>query len=157
MLKIRVRARTHLFRYFAHLRDFDNNYTQKTACKNDTKMTPKCPKLHFEVLEKNFKCEKAKAPGAFELSALAKYKLEKKKYLGILFLGIIVRGETSHYDLISKETFRSISNLADKYFNVAIINNVICVENQSQLEERLIINTQNNANALIQLINEKSN
>ena len=92
----------------------------------------------------------------FELSALAKYKLEKKKYLGILFLGIIVRGETSHYDLISKETFRSISNLADKYFNVAIINNVICVENQSQLEERLIINTRNNANALIQLINEKS-
>ena len=83
-------------------------------------------------------------------------KLEKKKYLGILFLGIIVRGETSHYDLISKETFRSISNLADKYFNVAIINNVICVENQSQLEERLIINTRNNANALIQLINEKS-
>ena len=69
---------------------------------------------------------------------------------------IIVRGETSHYDLISKETFRSISNLADKYFNVAIINNVICVENQSQLEERLIINTRNNANALIQLINEKS-
>ena len=87
---------------------------------------------------------------------LRQYKLEKKKYLGILFLGIIVRGETSHYDLISKETFRSISNLADKYFNVAIINNVICVENQSQLEERLIINTRNNANALIQLINEKS-
>ena len=75
--------------------------------------------ISVEILEKNFKCEKAKAPGAFELSALAKYKLEKKKYLGILFLGIIVRGETSHYDLISKETFRSISNLADKYFNVA--------------------------------------
>ena len=112
--------------------------------------------ISVEILEKNFKCEKAKAPGAFELSALAKYKLEKEKYLGVLFLGVIVRGETSHYDLISNETFRSISNLADKYFNVAIINNVICVENQSQLEERLIINTRNNSNALIQLINEKS-
>ena len=56
--------------------------------------------ISVEILEKNFKCEKAKAPGAFELSALAKYKLEKKKYLGVLFLGIIVRGETSHYDLI---------------------------------------------------------
>ena len=112
--------------------------------------------ISVEILEKNYKCDKAMAPGAIELSALAKYKLEKKKYLGVLFLGIIVRGETSHYDLISNETFRSISNLADKYFNVAIINNVICVENQSQLEERLIINTRNNANALIQLINEKS-
>ena len=83
-------------------------------------------------------------------------KLEKNKYLGVLFLGIIIRGETSHYDLISSETFRSISTLADKYFNIAIINNVICVEDQSQLEERLVTNTQNNVNALIQLINEKS-
>jgi len=112
--------------------------------------------ISVEILEKNYKCDKAKAPGAIELSALAKYKLEKNKYLGILFLGVIVRGETSHYDLISNETFRSISNLADKYFNIAVINNVICVENQSQLERRLITNTQSNANALIQLINEKS-
>ena len=111
--------------------------------------------ISVEILEKNYKCDKAKAPGAFELSALAKHKLEKNKYLGVLFLGIIIRGETSHYDLISGETFRSISTLSDKYFNIAIINNVICVEDQSQLEERLVINTQNNANALIQLINEK--
>ena len=41
--------------------------------------------ISVEILEKNFKCEKAKAPGAFELSALAKYKLEKKKYLGIYY------------------------------------------------------------------------
>tara|TARA_B100000945_G_scaffold135665_1_gene108233 strand:+ start:805 stop:1209 length:405 start_codon:yes stop_codon:yes gene_type:complete len=111
--------------------------------------------ISVEILEKNYKCDIAKAPGAFELSALAKYKLKKNKYLGVLFLGIIIRGETSHYDLISSETFRSIGTLANQYFNIAIINNVICVENQSQLEERLIINTQNNANALIQLINEK--
>ena len=113
--------------------------------------------ISVEILEKHYKCDKAKAPGAIELSALAKYKLEKNKYLGVLFLGVIVRGETSHYDLISSETFRSISTLADKYFNIAVINNVICVENQSQLEKRLITNTQSNANALIQLINEKSN
>ena len=113
--------------------------------------------ISVEILEKNYKCDKVKAPGAIELSALAKYKLEKNKYLGVLFLGVIVRGETSHYDLISSETFRSIGTLSDKYFNIAVINNVICVENQSQLEKRLITNTQSNANALIQLINEKSN
>jgi 6,7-dimethyl-8-ribityllumazine synthase len=112
--------------------------------------------ISVEILEKNYKCDKVKAPGAIELSALAKYKLEKNKYLGVLFLGVIVRGETSHYDLISSETFRSIGTLSDKYFNIAVINNVICVENQSQLEKRLITNTQSNANALIQLINEKS-
>ena len=112
--------------------------------------------ISVEILEKSFKCDKAKAPGAIELSALAKNKLKRNNYVGVLFLGIIIKGETSHYDLISSETFRSIGNLADEYFNVALINNVICVENQSQLEKRLIINTQNNANALIQLVNEKS-
>ena len=39
---------------------------------------------------------------------------------------------------------------------MAIINNVICVENKEQLEARLIKNTTNNTIALIQLINEKS-
>ena len=108
------------------------------------------------ILEKSYKCDKAKAPGAIELSALAKNKLEKNKYVGVLFLGIIIRGETSHYDLVSAETFRSIGTLADQHHNIALINNVICVENHSQLKERLVINTQNNTNALIQLINEKS-
>ena len=39
---------------------------------------------------------------------------------------------------------------------LALINNVICVENMDQLEARLIKNTTNNAKALIQLIDEKS-
>ena len=109
-----------------------------------------------EILEKNYACEKAKAPGAIELASLAKNRLEKNNYLGILFLGIIIRGETTHYELISNEAYRSIGELANKYFNIAIINNVICVENRPQLDERLIKNTKNNSNALIKLINEKS-
>ena len=35
-------------------------------------------------------------------------------------------------------------------------DNVICVENIEQLEERLVKNTTNNSNALIELVNEKS-
>ena len=39
---------------------------------------------------------------------------------------------------------------------IAFINNVICVENLNQLEDRIEVNTLNNTNALINLINEKS-
>ena len=66
------------------------------------------------------------------------------------------QGETSHYDLITREAFRSISNLSIEKSELALINNVICVENIEQLKERLVKNTTNNAKALIQLINEKS-
>jgi len=98
------------------------------------------------------------APGAIELAALAKHKILKEEniYTGILFLGIVVRGETTHYELVTNETFRSIGDLALDFSNISVINNVICVENKDQLLKRLTINTENNAKALISLINEKS-
>ena len=103
---------------------------------------------------------------AFGFFVYAVYKKEKiivkNKFLfealstGILFHGIVIRGETSHYDLVTNETFRSIGSLAENFYDLAIINNVICVENEDQLKERLIKVTLNNTNALIDLINEKS-
>ena len=113
-------------------------------------------KVSSEILNNDFNCSIAKAPGAIEVAALAKNKLNKNDFVGVIFMGIVIRGETSHYDLVSQETFRSIGSLAENYFDIAIINNVLCVENENQLIERLEKNTKNNTNALISLIDEKS-
>ena len=113
-------------------------------------------KVSSEILSNNFKCFTAKAPGAIELAALARNKLNKNDCVGVILMGIIIRGETSHYDLVTQETFRSIGSLAENYYDIAIINNVLCVENEKQLIERLEKNTKNNSNALINLIDEKS-
>ena len=112
-------------------------------------------KISKEILE-DFDCSSAVASGALELSALANQKILNSDFKGVLFLGIVIRGETSHYDLVTRETFRSISNLSMDKLELAFINNVICVENIEQLKTRLVKNTTNNAKALIQLINEKS-
>ena len=112
--------------------------------------------ISVEILEQKFTCVKAKAPGAIELAALAKSKMHKENYVGVICHGIVIRGETSHYDLVTNETFRSIGSLSEKFFDIAVINNVLCVENTTQLLERLEKNTRNNTNALISLINEKS-
>ena len=104
----------------------------------------------------DFNCTNAVAPGALELAALAAHKLQGSSFIGVLFLGIVIRGETSHYELVAKETFKSISNLSLNNCKLAIINNVICVENIEQLEARLVKNSTANAKALIQLIHEKS-
>ena len=113
-------------------------------------------KISIDILSKDFKCVIAKAPGAIELASLANHKMQDDEYIGIMFLGIVVRGETTHYDLVTSETFRSIGSLSEKYFDKAIINNVLCVENKAQLRNRLEKNTSNNASSLIQLVNEKS-
>ena len=108
-----------------------------------------------EILE-DFDCTTAVAPGALELAALAAQKIQDSSFEGVLFLGIVIKGETSHYDLVTQETFRSITNLSINNYKLALINNVICVENLEQLNARLVKNTTNNAKALIQLIHEKS-
>jgi 6,7-dimethyl-8-ribityllumazine synthase len=115
--------------------------------------------ISSETLKENdYLFDATVAPGAIELAALAKHKLliNEGGYVGVIFLGIVIRGGTSHYDLVSNETFRSIGDLAMNFPKIAFINNVICVENLNQLEDRIEVNTLNNTNALINLINEKS-
>ncbi|MFL2700003.1 MAG: hypothetical protein EVB00_00230 [SAR86 cluster bacterium] len=115
--------------------------------------------ISSETLKENdYLFDATVAPGAIELAALAKHKLlmNEGRYVGVIFLGIVIRGGTSHYDLVSNETFRSIGDLAMNFPKIAFINNVICVESLNQLEDRIEVNTLNNTNALINLINEKS-
>ena len=91
------------------------------------------------ILSTDFNIDLLCAPGAIELPALAKHKILKREgsdqeqYLGVLFLGIVIRGETTHYDLVTTESFRAIGNLALEYSHLAFINNIICVENKDQL------------------------
>ena len=92
-------------------------------------------------------------PGSLELAAGAKRYIKdlQMKYGeldGIIFCGIVIRGETSHYDLVTQETFRAIGNLALEFPHIYMVNNVICVENKEQLIERLEKNTVNNSKAL---------
>lgn len=108
------------------------------------------------LIKANFSINLTCAPGAIELAALAKNKILKDKYMGVLFLGVVIRGETTHYELVTNETFRSIGNLSMDFNDISFINNVLCVENASQLKERIQKNTENNAKALIDLIYEKS-
>ena len=69
-------------------------------------------KVSSEILNNDFKCSIVKAQGAIELAALAKNKLNKNDFVGVIFIGVIIRGETSHYDLVTQETFRSIGSVS---------------------------------------------
>ena len=92
-----------------------------------------------------------KVPGSLELAAGGKAFLEQGPD-ALIFCGIVIRGETSHYDLVTSETFRSIGSLALEVPYVPMINNVICVENKDQLDERIEKNTSSNIQALLSLL-----
>lgn len=50
-------------------------------------------------------------PGAFELPLAAKLAAETGRYAGVICLGAVIRGETSHYDYVCGESARGIQDV----------------------------------------------
>ena len=51
-------------------------------------------------------------PGAFELPLAAKYAAQSGRYAGVVCLGAVIRGETSHYDHVCAEAARGIAQVS---------------------------------------------
>jgi 6,7-dimethyl-8-ribityllumazine synthase len=50
-------------------------------------------------------------PGAFELPLAARYAAESGRYAGVVCLGAVIRGETTHYDHVCAEAARGIQDV----------------------------------------------
>lgn len=84
----------------------------------------------------NVKISKISVPGAYEIPFIAKKIIERKSADAIICIGAIIRGETTHYDLISENVFMSISNLNNLGI-LPIINGILTTENINQAKERI--------------------
>jgi 6,7-dimethyl-8-ribityllumazine synthase len=51
-------------------------------------------------------------PGAFELPLAAKICADSGRYSGVACLGVVIRGETDHYDFVCAEAARGIQDVA---------------------------------------------
>jgi 6,7-dimethyl-8-ribityllumazine synthase len=50
-------------------------------------------------------------PGSFEIPTALSNILKKKKYSGMIALGVIIRGETPHFDFIASEVTKGIATI----------------------------------------------
>ena len=50
-------------------------------------------------------------PGAFELPMAAKWCAESDRFAGVACLGVVIRGETNHYDYVCAESARGIQRV----------------------------------------------
>lgn len=76
-----------------------------------------------------------KVPGAFELPMAIKIMAETQKYDGIICLGTLIRGETNHFDLLSQQVTKMISELAVNS-NIPISYGIITSESIEQAISR---------------------
>jgi 6,7-dimethyl-8-ribityllumazine synthase len=51
-------------------------------------------------------------PGAYELPLAAKWCAESGRFAGVACLGVVIRGETNHYDYVCAEAARGIQDVA---------------------------------------------
>ena len=51
-------------------------------------------------------------PGAFELPLAARYCADSGRYAGVACLGVVIRGETDHYDFVAGEAARGIARVS---------------------------------------------
>ena len=56
--------------------------------------------------------ETAWVPGAFEIPLIAKKMAESGRYDAVICLGTVIRGSTSHYDLVCSEVAKGIAQVS---------------------------------------------
>ena len=78
-------------------------------------------------------------PGALEIAPSIKIYSEKSSkdilFDGFVALGCIIRGETYHFEIVSNESARALSDLSVTY-SLPIGNGILTVENKEQAIER---------------------
>jgi 6,7-dimethyl-8-ribityllumazine synthase len=75
-------------------------------------------------------------PGAFELPLAARLCADSGRYAGIACLGVVIRGETDHYDLVCGEAARGIQDVALRT-GVPVAFGVITCDTREQAEARV--------------------
>ncbi len=94
--------------------------------------------------------ERLSVPGAFEIPAAIRFAIRSMEvrstasggYNGFIALGCVVRGETDHYDHISRETIRALMDIAVNY-SVAMGMGVLTCETYEQAIARASVSKKN--------------
>jgi len=74
--------------------------------------------------------ETVTVPGALEIPAAVAMAAETGRYDGFVALGVVIRGETYHFEVVSNESARGLMALT--LDGIPIGNGILTVENEAQ-------------------------
>jgi 6,7-dimethyl-8-ribityllumazine synthase len=80
-----------------------------------------------------------RVPGAFEIPVVVECLAQRRRpaLVGILALGVIIRGETAHADLIGEAVTRALMEISVRH-RIPIIHEVLLVANPRQADARCL-------------------
>lgn len=74
-------------------------------------------------------------PGAFEIPFITKKLCEKNIYDGLITLGTVIRGSTTHYELVSNEVAKGVAQI-NLESNIPVMFCILTTESIEQAIER---------------------
>ncbi len=80
------------------------------------------------------KHETLTVPGALELPGAIALAARSGRFCGFVALGVVIRGETYHFEVVSNESARGLMDLTLQGY--AIGNGILTVENEAQAIQR---------------------
>jgi len=78
-----------------------------------------------------------RVPGSHEIPVALSLILNSGNYSCLIALGVVIKGATSHHNLVAESSGNAIQNLSVS-FNVPIINGIVVADNIADAEERII-------------------
>jgi 6,7-dimethyl-8-ribityllumazine synthase len=78
--------------------------------------------------------ERIAVPGALEIPGAVAFAAAAKRFDGYVALGCVLRGATTHYDIVANESSRGLMELTLK--GLCIGNGILTCENEAQAWER---------------------
>ncbi|MBA4336827.1 6,7-dimethyl-8-ribityllumazine synthase [bacterium] len=84
------------------------------------------------------KIEIIRVPGALEIPLTAQKIIEKKSPDAVIALGVIIKGQTSHYEHVSRESINGLMTVS-LLTGTPIIQGILTVLNEKQAKKRIVL------------------
>ena len=91
-------------------------------------------------------------PGALETPLILQHMALSESYDALIALGAIIRGETYHFEVVSNESARGISEV-QRDTGVPVANAILTTENDAQAEARMAVKGAEAAQVAIEMAN----
>ncbi len=90
-----------------------------------------------EILRAGGQARVVRVPGAYEIPVVAARLARSQEFVGVICLGVILRGATTHAQHIGEAVSNALSQIQIQH-EVPIIHEVLLLENEQQAKERCL-------------------
>lgn len=92
-----------------------------------------------------------RVPGALEVPLALQHLAHSKKFDGLIAFGVVIRGETYHFEIVSDQSAAGILRVQLDH-HIPIANGILTTENEEQAENRTEIKGRECADTVLTLI-----